>query len=67
MDAKIIKLQEIEKIIAKMTNIPVSKISAGEKEKVLHFIYKMWQFCFFYVTLKPELVITIFRICKPIV
>ena len=34
--SEIVTKEEIEKIISKMTNIPVSKISSGEKEKVLH-------------------------------
>ena len=34
--SEVVTKEEIEKIVSKMTNIPVSKISSGEKEKVLH-------------------------------
>ena len=34
--SEVVTEDEIAKIVSKMTNIPVSKISQGEKEKVLH-------------------------------
>ena len=34
--SEVVTEEEIAKIVSKLTNIPVSKISQGDKEKVLH-------------------------------